>query len=76
VALKRVLDNGYVDAYRHLHPTEHGWSLPSWQPNTRLDYAFLSPTLLPHLHHCDLIRTPESVTRASDHLPMQVELNL
>jgi endonuclease/exonuclease/phosphatase family metal-dependent hydrolase len=76
LALKRLLDNGYVDAYRRLHPAETGWTLPSWQPNTRLDYAFLSPTLLPHLHACDVIRTPETVTRASDHLPLLVELNL
>jgi endonuclease/exonuclease/phosphatase family metal-dependent hydrolase len=75
-ALGRLLQAGYIDAYRQCHPTENGWTLPAHQPNTRLDYAFLTPTLLPRLRTCEVITQPPSVRHASDHLPLLLELDL
>jgi endonuclease/exonuclease/phosphatase family metal-dependent hydrolase len=75
-ALKQLIDSGYTDAFRHLHPSENGWSLPAHQPNTRLDYAFVSSHLKNRLVNCQVLTTPEEVRQASDHLPVMVEIDV
>jgi endonuclease/exonuclease/phosphatase family metal-dependent hydrolase len=75
-ALRLLLDAGYTDAFRHLHPSENGWSLPARQPNTRLDYAFVSPHLKDRLKDCQVLTYPEEVRQASDHLPVLVEIDV
>ncbi len=37
-----VLNEGYVDVFRRLHPDERGSSFPVWDPHVRLDYVFAS----------------------------------
>jgi exodeoxyribonuclease III len=72
-ALGRLLDTGYVDCFRKLHPEEDGFTLPSVHPQVRLDYVFADPSLKDALRECRVVRSPKAVTTASDHLPVLAE---
>jgi exodeoxyribonuclease-3 len=69
-----MLDEGYVDAWRTLHPDEPGYTLPSWDPHVRLDYVFTPERYTARLVGCDVLAEPEVVREASDHLPLLVEV--
>ena len=70
-----VIEAGYVDAYRSLHPESSGYTLPAWDPHVRLDYVFVPEPFRDHILGCDIVNTPETLT-ASDHLPVLAELSL
>jgi exodeoxyribonuclease-3 len=72
-ALKLLLDAGYVDCFRALHPGEDGFTLPAQRPSIRLDYVFADPALGVHLRACRVVTEPEAVKTASDHLPVLAE---
>jgi exonuclease III len=72
-ALKPLLDAGYVDCFRELHPEKDGFTLPSRRPQVRLDYVFAPPSLAKTLHDCRVIASPGEVELASDHLPVLAE---
>lgn len=76
LALKRLQDAGYVDTFRQHHTGENGWTMPSHQPNTRLDYAFVPKAFLPHIRDCRTLTEPDTVRRASDHLPILVDIEV
>lgn len=67
--IRRVVDAGYVDCFRALHPREPGFTYPAQAPWLRLDYAFAARPLAPRLVACDVVTD----ARASDHLPLVVE---
>ncbi|MCX7855809.1 MAG: endonuclease/exonuclease/phosphatase family protein [Anaerolineae bacterium] len=75
-AIPEVLRAGFVDCFRELNPTDTGHTLPASAPNARLDYIFASPPLLSHLRACAVIREPDRVREASDHLPLVAEFDL
>jgi len=75
--LDKVVSKGYVDTFRHLHPTEVKYSW--WDMKTfardrnvgwRLDYFFISPDLLPHLKSAKILDN----MMGSDHCPVMLEL--
>jgi endonuclease/exonuclease/phosphatase family metal-dependent hydrolase len=69
----RNLKRLYVDAYRHRHPYEPGFTCPAAAPAGRIDYIFASSSLAERLTACDVLRTGEGgITgdQASDHLPI------
>ncbi len=68
-----LLDAGYVDCFRKLHPEEDGFTLPSPHPQVRLDYVFAAPPLDEALRGCRVITSPREVALASDHLPVLAE---
>ncbi len=68
-----LLEAGYVDCYRRLHPGDAGYTYASAHPWLRLDYAFASPSLADHVAGCDLA-VDAPVERASDHRPLWVDL--
>jgi exodeoxyribonuclease-3 len=72
LAIGPLLDAGYVDCYRALHPVAPGFTYLAWAPWLRLDYVFASPGLAPSLQACDVI-ADERAARASDHLPLRAE---
>jgi exonuclease III len=72
-ALKPLLDAGYVDCFRKLHPQEDGFTLPSPHPQVHLDYVFAAPPLDKALSACRVVRLPQEVVLASDHLPVLAE---
>jgi len=54
--IQTVLDAGYRDAFRHLHPDLVGNTFPTWDPHVRLDYAFTP------IGHVDRVRACSVVT--------------
>jgi exodeoxyribonuclease-3 len=71
--IQTVLDAGYLDAFRHLHPDVVGYTFPTWDPHVRLDYLFLPMGLLERVQRCDVVAL-DGVREASDHLPLVAEL--
>jgi endonuclease/exonuclease/phosphatase family metal-dependent hydrolase len=69
-----MLDEGYVDAWRTLHPSDPGYTFPTWDPHVRLDYVFTPKRYAARLLACEVVRDPEVVRDASDHLPLAVEV--
>jgi exodeoxyribonuclease-3 len=75
--IQLMLDAGYGDAFRMLHPDERGYTFPTWDPHVRLDYAFVPRDFSRRLTGCHVITEPASVVKAaSDHCPLLVELEL
>ena len=73
--IQLMLDEGYVDAWRRLHPNDPGFTFPTWDPHVRLDYVFTPARDAERVVVCEIIRTPESVVKeASDHSPLLVEV--
>jgi exonuclease III len=66
-ALTPLLDAGYVDCFRKLHPEKDGFTLPSPHPQVCLDYVFAAPPLVEALQGCQVITSPGEVAVASDH---------
>jgi endonuclease/exonuclease/phosphatase family metal-dependent hydrolase len=73
----RVLTDGFVDAYRLLHPTESGATLPAVAPTVRLDYVMLGPSLVPAVASCRIgDASLPMMLAASDHLPLLTVLEV
>ena len=68
-----VLNSGYVDGFRRLHPTDSGLTFPVWDPHVRLDYTFLPGDHAERLRSCEVVRHP-AAARASDHFPLLAEI--
>jgi exodeoxyribonuclease-3 len=64
-----VLDAGYTDAFRGLHPSDAGWTFPSWQPHVRLDYLFVPSSHVARVQSCEVVAT-DAAREASDHFPL------
>jgi endonuclease/exonuclease/phosphatase family metal-dependent hydrolase len=70
-----MLDEGYVDAWRLLHPKDNGFTFPTWDPHVRLDYVFVPKRYADRIAVCEILFTPaELVREASDHAPLLVEV--
>ena len=72
-----VVNKGYIDIFRHLHPrtVQYSW----WDMKTRarernvgwrIDYFFISPDLAPHTTSAHILDT----VFGSDHCPVVLEL--
>jgi endonuclease/exonuclease/phosphatase family metal-dependent hydrolase len=70
VTIRLMLEAGYADGYRLLHPDGEGATFPSWSPDVRLDYAFLPTPYAATLQACDVARGLPGSNNASDHLPL------
>jgi exodeoxyribonuclease III len=64
--IELILDAGFVDSFRELHPADRGWTYVAWHPWARLDYVFTRK--LPRT--CAVVET-----EASDHFPVIAELS-
>ena len=73
--IQTVLDAGYVDAFRRVHPEEPGFTVPARDPHVRLDYAFVPAAYADRIAGCRRVEHPDAAT-ASDHLPLVLDLNL
>lgn len=73
----RVIDAGFIDTYRRLHPNtvKYSW----WDQKTRardrnigwrIDYVFTSKKLAKHIAHADILND----VYGSDHCPVTLEL--
>jgi len=68
-----VLNAGYVDVFRRLHPDDAGLSFPVWDPHVRLDYVFVPAGHAERLMSCTVVKDPATRT-ASDHHPLLAEI--
>ena len=76
-SIQLVLDAGYADGFRGLHPDDKGYTFPTWDPHVRLDYVFVPKAFANRLQRCEVITTPqERIRAASDHCPLVAELVL
>lgn len=67
-----LVEAGYVDCYRALHPTMPGYTYKLPDPAFRLDYIFASLPLARRLHTCNVV-TGADAEMASDHFPIWAE---
>ncbi len=78
--IDKVIDQGYIDIYRHLNPEREGayswWSLRSGarQKNVgwRIDYFFISPDLLERVVDAEI----HADVMGSDHCPISLTLDV
>jgi exodeoxyribonuclease-3 len=73
--IQTVLDAGYTDAFRSLHPSDPGMTLPTVAPLLRLDYVFVPKAQASRVKSCDVVKTADAVG-ASDHFPVVADLDL
>lgn len=64
-----VLDAGYVDVYRALHPSSPGLTFPTWDPHVRLDFLFVPARYAAQVMSCEVVNM-SGTREASDHLPL------
>jgi len=76
-AMSRILKNGYVDVFRHLHPEPGQYSWWSYRARARernigwrIDYHLVNAALLPHVQDAFIL---QDVT-GSDHCPVGITL--
>ena len=73
--IQLMLDEGYVDAWRLLHPNDSGFTFPTWDPHVRLDYVFAPQRFAERLAVTEILFSPSDLIReASDHAPILVEV--
>jgi len=75
LAVRALLEAGYVDVFRKLRPSDAGFTFPSFSPHIRYDYAFASFPLGERLVDCKVIAGPAAASRASDHLALLTVLS-
>jgi endonuclease/exonuclease/phosphatase family metal-dependent hydrolase len=68
--LDRLSESGWTDAFRWLHPTAPGFTLPARDPQVRLDYLLAPTAVLPRIRTCEPVSDGPFVRQASDHLPL------
>jgi exodeoxyribonuclease-3 len=79
---RELLNLGYTDAFRSLHPGEGGqftfWDYfrQAFKNNRgiRIDHFLLSPALASRLDRCEIDRGPREQEKPSDHTPIILEL--
>lgn len=78
--VSRLLDAGYVDCFRRVHPRASGYTCATWMPAARIDYVFADPIMAARLRRCEVVgvrRWPDhEATFASDHHPLVAEFSV
>ena len=82
-AFREILNLGYAEAFRELHPSKIDYSFwdyqrGAWQQDKgiRIDHLLLSPQATDRLVACEVDRGPRGEEKASDHTPVWCELEL
>lgn len=73
--IQAVIDAGYVDGFKSLHPEDPGMTLPTIDPHIRLDYVFVPKAHAGRLIACEVVRDP-AAAGASDHLPVVADFKV
>ena len=74
-SIELLLSAGFTDCFRILN-SEDGFTLPTPNPNARLDYIFVNEIMKAHLKKCWVVQSPNSVNLASDHHPVVAEFEI
>ena len=75
VTIRLMLEAGYADGFRTVHPSGDGNTFPTWDPQVRLDYAFVPDAFKQQVKRCDVVRDA-AARDASDHFPLLSEINI
>jgi exodeoxyribonuclease-3 len=79
-AFRRLIDQGWTDALRALHPTERIYTFwdyfrNAWARNgLRIDHLLLNPALAQRLFAAGVDRDVRGWEKASDHAPVWIEV--
>lgn len=80
-AFRDILQLGYTEIFRALHPQQHDYSFwdyqaGAWQQDKgiRIDHFLLSPEATDRAGDCTIDRHPRGKEKASDHTPVIVEI--
>jgi exodeoxyribonuclease III len=73
--VQQIVDAGYVDTFRHLHPRDPGYTFPTSDPHVRLDYVFVPRAFVDRVTVCH-VANGDTAARASDHFPLLAELTV
>lgn len=80
--LESILSEGFVDAYRRLHPDEVGYTWWDYRAGDfhnhrglRIDFALVSGHLADRLVTCGIDRSYRKGPKPSDHAPLLIELD-
>ena len=69
--IQLMIDAGYCDGFRMLHPDDKGYTFPTWDPHVRLDYVFVPCAFKQRLAESVVITEPtDRIKAASDHCPL------
>ena len=68
-----MLDAGFLDGFRLLHPDDAGHTFPTWRPHVRLDFVFVPGPFANRLLRCEVAKA-DGIAKASDHFPLVFEL--
>lgn len=71
-----MLDSGYLDGYRLLHPSEKRYTFPTWDAHLRLDYFFVPARYADRMQAVEVIDQPAVVASASDHFPLLAQIDI
>jgi endonuclease/exonuclease/phosphatase family metal-dependent hydrolase len=72
---RSIRAQGWVDAFRRMHPRDPGWTVPTQTPYARIDFAFLSGQLSRRLKRIEVLYGPQ-IAKASDHCPLVWEVDV
>jgi exodeoxyribonuclease-3 len=72
--IQRMLDAGYVDVFRKLHPLDSGLTFPTWGAQVRLDFYFAPKEFAGRVTRCEVLRPNKLAAEASDHYPVIAEI--
>lgn len=79
----RLVDQGWIDSLRSLHPHERIYTFWRYWRNSyardaglRIDHLLVSPSLKGHLTAAGVDRQIRGLPNASDHAPVWIELSL
>ena len=73
--IQTVIDAGYADAFKFLHPEKPGMTLPTTDPHVRLDYVFVPKAHAGRVIACHVVRDAAAVG-ASDHFPVVADFKV
>ncbi len=72
-AIDVLPEEGWIDVYREIHPSEKGYTFPAHEPVVRYDYVFSNPAFRARVQEISVLTTPPW-TDLSDHLPLLIRL--
>ncbi|MDD3029569.1 MAG: exodeoxyribonuclease III [Alphaproteobacteria bacterium] len=80
-AFREVLNLGYTEIFRVLHPEERAYSFWDYKNNAwaqdrglRLDHFLLSPEAVDKVKDCTIDKAPRGQEKASDHTPVVLDI--
>jgi exodeoxyribonuclease III len=73
--IQLVLNAGYTDGFRRLHPADPGLTFPVWDPHVRLDYLFVPVGSADRVVNCEVVHHAASA-QASDHFPLLSDIDV